>query len=209
VSISEKPDVYDEEKLRQFQVLVLDPNNMFTLFAEKFSRDLRRVYSYAVKKGIAELVKPSKQDMTRESSDHYLLKVFAVHYFVEKEKVGIGDVAVEEAVCGQVVPDVYVRSQRIAVEIETLYGEGLAWPNKLRETVEKYKRCSEVSDVWLVLPPLQASIYSKYLVSMERRLRKHKVIEASVKILTVDLEKEAFVPVARIGKQLKRVLGEF
>ena len=202
-SIPERP--YGEES-GQLQIPVLDPNSIFTSFAEKFNRDLRRIYSSAVKKGIAELVRPSRQDSMRESTEHYLLKVFATYYFVEKEQVDIRDIAVEETICGHVVPDVYIRSRNIAIEIETLYGEGLAWPNKLRETIEKYKRCTEVSEVWLVLPPMQASVYSKYLVSMAKRLRELKVIEASVKVLTVDLEEEMFVPVARVGKQLREVV---
>jgi hypothetical protein len=206
VSVSERPDIREEE-LGHHQVLVPNPNSIFTLFAERFGRDLRKIYSYAVRKGIAEVVKPSRQGMVRESTDHYLLKVFAAYYFVEKEQVDVRDIAVEEAVCTQVVPDIYVRPRRVAIEIETLYGEGPAWPSKLRETVEKYRQCSEISDIWLILPPLQASVYSKYLVSMAKRLRELKVVEANVKILTVDLGKEVFVPVTRIGKQLKHILG--
>jgi len=182
------------------------PNSMFTLFAERFNRDLRRIYSYAMKKGIVEVVKPSKHDTIRESSEHYFLKVFAAHYFVEKERVDIRDIAVEEPICGHVVPDVHIRSRNIAIEIETLYGEGPAWPNKLRETIEKYKGCGEVSEVWLVIPPLQASIYSKYLVSMLKRLRESRVIQAGIRLLTVDLEDEKFVSIAKIGKQVKDYL---
>lgn len=142
----------------------------------------------------------------RESTEHYLLKVLAAYYFVEKEQVDIRDIAVEETICGHTIPDVYIKSQNIAIEIETLYGEGLAWPNKLKETIEKYKGCTEISEVWLVLPPMQASMYLKYLVSMAKRLRELKVVGTSVKILTVDLGEETFVPVARISKQIKKIV---
>ena len=205
MSISERPDVY-EEKLEHSQIPAFDPNNIFTLFAEKFNRDLKRVYSSAVKKGIAEIVRPSRQGIAQESTEHYLLKVFTTYYFVEKEQVDIRDIAVEETICGHTIPDVYIKSRNIAIEIETLYGEGLAWPNKLKETIEKYKGCTEISEVWLVLPPMQASMYLKYLVSMAKSLRELKVVGTSVKILTVDLGEETFVPVARIGKQMKKIV---
>ena len=181
-------------------------NNVFTFFAEKFYRDLRKVYRSAVEKGIAEIVKPSKSGAGQESAEHYLLKVFVAYYFAEKEKVDPGGITVEEPLCGQIVPDVYIRSRGIAVEVETLYGEGPAWPSKLRETIEKYKGCSEVSEVWLVIPPLQASIYSKYLASMLKRLRESRVIQAGIRLLTVNLEDEKFVSIAKMSKQVKDYL---
>ena len=184
----------------------LNLNSVFTCFAEKFYRDLRRVYRSAMEKGIVEIVKPSRSGAGQESAEHYLLKVFAAYYFAEKEKVGIGDIAVEEPICGQAIPDVYIRSRGTAVEVETLYGEGPAWPSKLRETIEKYKGCSEVSEVWLVIPPLQASIYSKYLTSMLKRLRESRVIQAGTRLLTVDLEDEKFVSIAKMSKQVKDYL---
>jgi predicted transcriptional regulator len=184
----------------------LNLNSVFTCFAEKFYRDLRRVYRSAMEKGIVEIVKPSRSGAGQESAEHYLLKVFAAYYFAEKEKVGIGDIAVEEPICGQAIPDVYIRSRGIAIEVETLYGEGPAWPSKLRETIEKYKGCSEVSEVWLVIPPLQASVYSKYLVSMLKRLRESRVIQAGTRLLTVDLEDEKFVSIAKMSKQVKDYL---
>jgi len=203
VSILERSNV-DEERLWQPQINASDPNSVFTFFAEKFYRDLKRVYSTAFRKGIAEIVKPSKQDVVRESTEHYLLKVFAAYYFVEKEGTDVKDIAVEETICGHITPDVYIKSRNIAIEIETLYGEGLAWPNKLRETIEKYRGCTGVSEIWLVLPPIQASVYSKYLVSIAKRLR--EIVMADVKVLTVDLGEEAFVPVASIGEQIKRII---
>jgi predicted transcriptional regulator len=181
-------------------------NSVFTCFAEKFYRDLRRVYRSAMEKGIVEIVKASRSGAGQESAEHYLLKVFVAYYFVEKEKVGIGDIAVEEPICGQVISDVYIRSHGVTVEVETLYGEGPAWPSKLRETIEKYKGCSEVSEVWLVIPPLQASIYSKYLASMLKRLRESRVIQAGIRLLTVDLEDEKFVSIAKMSKQVKDYL---
>jgi hypothetical protein len=185
---------------------LLNLNSVFTCFAEKFYRDLRRVYRSAMEKGIVEIVKPSRSGAGQESAEHYLLKVFVAYYFVEKEKVGIGDIAVEEPICGQVISDVYIRSHGVTVEVETLYGEGPAWPSKLRETIEKYKGCSEVSEVWLVIPPLQASIYSKYLASMLKRLRESRVIQAGIRLLTVDLEDEKFVSIAKMSKQVKDYL---
>ena len=184
----------------------LNLNSVFTCFAEKFYRDLRRVYRSAMEKGIVEIVKASRSGAGQESAEHYLLKVFVAYYFVEKEKVGIGDIAVEEPICGQVISDVYIRSHGMAIEVETLYGEGPAWPSKLRETIEKYKGCSEVSEVWLVIPPLQASIYSKYLASMLKRLRESRVTQAGIRLLTVDLEDEKFVSIAKMSKQVKDYL---
>jgi hypothetical protein len=181
------------------------PNIAFTMFAERFYNDLEDIYRTALVKGIVEEVKSGRRDNVLETSEHYFLKVFTAYYFVEKEHVNINDIAVEESLCGG-VPDVYVRSRGIAVEIETLYGEGLAWPNKLRQTLEKYRGCREISEIWLVIPPLQASMHLKYLATTARRLRESGDPKSKTRILTVDLGEEKFVPVEEIGRKIREAL---
>ena len=179
----------------------------FASFADKYISKLREVHSEAVEKGYVYIVKPHRVEGFAESPEHYLLKVFTVHYFVEKEKVKLEDIKVEEPLpeCGGIMPDVFIASKGVAVEVETLYGEGLAWLNKLVQSVEKYRGCG-VSEMWLVIPPLQASIFMKPLVSFAKWLNERRPINAAVKILTVDLEAKEFVPVAEIGKLIRRVL---
>jgi hypothetical protein len=182
-------------------------NKLFVSFADKYINELRRVYLEASRKGYIFIVKPHKVEGAVESPEHYLLKVFTTYYFVEREKVNLDDIRVEEPLpeCGGIVPDVFVASRGIAVEVETLYGEGLAWLNKLVQSVEKYRGCG-VSEVWLVIPPLQASISMKPLMSFAKWLNERRPINARVRILTVDLKEMGFVPVAKIGRLIRRVL---
>ena len=99
----------------------------------------------------------------------------------------------------------FVTSRDVVLEIETLFGEGLAWMNKLVQSVEKYRGCG-VSEVWLVIPPLQASIFMKPLMSFAMWLNERRPISARVRILTVNLKEKEFVPVAKIGRLVRRVL---
>ena len=182
-------------------------DDVFTRFAEKYYNDLEQILSTATKMGYTFIVKPHKVEGPAESPEHYLLKVFTVYYFVEKEKVKLEDIRVEEPLpeCGGIIPDVFIASRGVAVEVETLYGEGLAWMNKLVQSVEKYRGCG-VSEVWLVIPPLQASIFMKSLMSFAKWLNERRPVNAVVKMLTVDLEAKEFVPVAKIGRLIRRML---
>jgi len=181
----------------------------FAFFADKYIGKLREVHNEAVEKGYAYIVKPHRVEGFAESPEHYLLKVFTVYYFVEKEKVKLEDIRVEEPLpeCGGIIPDVFIASKGVAVEVETLYGEGLAWMNKLVQSVEKYRGCG-VSEVWLVIPPLQASIFMKSLVSFANWLNERRPINARVRILTVDLKEKEFIPVVAMGRLIRKVLRE-
>jgi hypothetical protein len=179
----------------------------FTKLAEKYYNDLEQILNTATKMGYTFIVRPHSSAIGREAPEHYLLKVFTVYYFVEKEKVKLEDIRVEEPLpeCGGIIPDVFIASKGVAVEVETLYGEGLAWLNKLVQSVEKYRNCN-ISEVWLVIPPLQASIFIKPLMSFAKWLNERRPISARVRMLTVDLEAKEFVPVAKIGRSIRRVL---
>jgi len=74
-----------------------------------------------------------------------MLKSFLFHYFV---KMGLRpeDVVAEEDL-GGVKPDIYIRPMGVAVEVETLYGTGVAPWAKLNETVEKYDAVKKNSDL--------------------------------------------------------------
>ena len=110
------------------------------------------------------LVEPSSEDeegMGGESTLHFALKVFCVKYFMEKKRVERVETEVDVPTVGRV--DVLVRGfQRsdLAVEIETLYGTGLPII-KLKKTIES--RLKAGLDLWIVVPPMQAFIYLKYL----------------------------------------------
>lgn len=52
----------------------------------------------------------------------------------------------------RIVSDIYVKSKRLTIEIETFYGTGLAPWRKLQKTIEKYVNSGEANEVWIVIP---------------------------------------------------------
>jgi hypothetical protein len=195
----------EEAVMNLYQLKTFD--KAFAFFADEYISKLKEICNEAVKKNYIYIIKPHRVEGFAESPEHYLLKTFTVYYFTEKEKVKLEDIRVEEPLpgCGGIVPDVFIASRSIAVEIETLYGEGLAWLNKLVQSVEKYRNCG-VSEVWFVIPPLQASIFMKPLMSFAKWLNERRSINAKVRMLTVDLKEKEFVPVVKIGRLVRRVL---
>jgi len=70
----------------------------FAFFADEYINKLKEVYNEATEKGYTYIVKPHRVEGFAESPEHYLLKVFTVYYFVEKEKVKLEDIRVEEPI---------------------------------------------------------------------------------------------------------------
>lgn len=168
---------------------------------EEFNELLERVAS---ERRCARRVRASKRGP--ESGLHYQLKAFLVCYLLGKLKVPEEDVETEVVLPagGEVVPDVYVRSRRLAIEVETFYGTGQSPWHKLGETVEKYARSGVAGEVWIVIPPLQAALYLRDLIGEARELRRRGY--GFVKLYTVDLRRGELVPVELVPRRLGRQL---
>jgi hypothetical protein len=104
---------------------------------------------------------------------HYQLKAFIFLYLTKKEGIPADDIETEAKLAEDVVADVYVKSKRLAVEVETFYGTGQAPWRKLQRTIEKYRGRSEVEKVWIVVPPLQTMLYS----TLKNLLRRPRSLE--------------------------------
>jgi hypothetical protein len=179
---------------------IIRGSNTFARFAELFYKNLRRIYIKAI--DIASIVKPSEE---QESSLHYYLKVFTAYYFIKKKQLSQENVCIEEKIC-EYIPDIYVKPLKIAIEIETLYGTAMTWAHKLRQTIEKYRGCDVISEIWLIIPPLQASMLLKFILRLAKKLEKK--ISKKVRIATIDLRKEEIIDLIDIGKEIKNVLKQ-
>jgi len=139
-----------------------------------------------------------------ESSLHYMLKAFLLHYFA---KMGLRpeDVATE-ADLGGVRPDIYVGPLGVAVEVETFYGTGVAPWAKLNETIEKYdvvKGDPRLREVWLVVPPLQTALF---LGGLMRLYREGKKRGRRVRVFTVDVAHEKLVPIEKYARRIAKAV---
>jgi len=158
----------------------------------------------------SEMVKESDPDEPeKESALHYLLKIFVVYYFMEKLKVSKDYINTEEPINGK-RSDVFIKSDNegksIAIEIETFYGTGVSPWSKLERTIEKYNQINiNVSEILIVIPPLQATLYLKDLLEKSKELREHK---KNVKICTVDLSQEEIISIEEFYNKLKEGLKE-
>jgi len=163
----------------------------------------------ATKRKYVKIVKESHEEDEEEglkgveSTLHYQLKVFVVYYLMKKLKIPEEDVETEFELSAngkKVIPDVYVKSKSLAIEIETFYGTGVTPWRKLQRTIEKYIGSKIANEVWIVIPPLQAMLYLKDLVSEIRELKEKGY--SYIKLYTVDLSKKRLVPIKKILRRL-------
>ena len=137
-----------------------------------------------------------------ESTLHYLTKIFIVKYLVEKEKLTPEDIETEVPK-GKVVPDIFVLSKNLAIEVETLYGTGITPWRKLRRTLEKYEGLGY--KLWIVIPNLQMSLYLKGILELIKELKeKNKPVE----FYTLNLENGELIEINKYVKLLSRNLKE-
>ena len=174
---------------------------------EEFYDVLERITS---KRKYAKIVRESVEDEEglekTESALHYQFKVFIVYYLMKKLKIPEEDIETEiELTVGdrKIIPDIYVKSKRLAIEIETFYGTGPALWRKLERTIEKYKTSNVANEVWIVIPPLQTMLYIKDLVSEIKELKERGY--EFIKLYTIDLSKRRLVPIEKIPKRLARL----
>ena len=107
----------------------------------------------------------------------------------------------------KIIPDIYVKSKRLAIEIETFYGTGLAPWRKLRRTIEKYLENNVADEVWIIIPPLQTMLYLKDLVSEAKELREKGY--GFIKFYTVNLSGKKLVPVEEMPRKLSKVFAAY
>ncbi len=184
----------------------------FKLREEMFNDILEELTN---KRKYAKIVRESHEDDAEEglkgveSALHYQLKVFVVYYLMKKLKIPEENIETEAELLinsKKVIPDIYVKSRRLAIEIETFYGTGLTPWGKLRRTIEKYLESNVANEVWIVIPPLQTMLYLRDLVNEAKELREKGY--GFIKLYTVDLRRKGLVSIERIPKKLSRLYAK-
>ncbi len=175
-------------------------------FGERQRVFLSRLENLASRREVAEHVREGVEEgLGAESPLHYQLKAFVFLYLTRKLNIPVDDIETEARLSRDIVADVYIRSRRLAVEVETFYGTGQTPWRKLQRTIEKYHGCSKVDMVWIVVPPLQAILYLKELAEKAEELRE-EVSSPAVEIFTIDLDRKKLVPVTELAEKLKKRL---
>ena len=82
---------------------------------------------------------------------------------------------------------------------------------KIRNYIDqRYLLSSEVQELWIIVPPLQATLLLKDLVAKQSEIREEfserGVSNFEVKILTVDLLNMELVPIEKLGDELAKYL---
>ena len=174
---------------------------------EEFNNVLENIAS---KRRYAKIVRESIEDEEGsggfESALHYQLKVFIVYYLMRKLKIPEDDIETEvELLIGdkKIVPDVYVKSKRLAIEVETFYGTGFTPWRKLERTIEKYLESNVANEIWIVIPPIQTMLYLKDLLSEIKELKKRGY--GFIKLYTIDLSRRRLAPIEEIPRRLTRL----
>lgn len=183
----------------------------FKFREEEFNDILEKI---TTKRRYVKIVKESIEDEEGiegfESPLHYQLKVFLVYYLIKKLKLPEEDIETETMLLAdgkKIVPDIYVRSRRLAVEIETFYGTGLTPWRKLERTIEKYRESSVADEVWIVIPPLQTMLYLKDLIGEIKELREKGY--SFIRFYTVNLLKRKLIPIEMLPKRLSKAFAKF
>jgi hypothetical protein len=154
---------------------------------------------------LEKLVKTPKYDWVKESLEdeegsegyesslHYLLKVFLASYFTER-----GVFVETECKLEKGVADLYIPSEDLAVEIETLYGAGVNIWRKIGRTIEKYEGTQH--KVWIVMPNLQMTLCLEGITKQSNKLMKEN---KSIEFYTIDLKRKEPVKLDKYSKLLK------
>ncbi|AJC72749.1 hypothetical protein X802_06710 [Thermococcus guaymasensis DSM 11113] len=133
-----------------------------------------------------------------ETLTHYALKAFVFERLVEDYDVSPNDIETEYSE-GDIRIDVHVRirnqhkSQDIAIEIETFYGEALPLL-KLRKDVES--RLATKSELWIVLPPYSYLLFKNEVHAFIKWISTKPEYRNRVKVFTVDVENRRLIQVS-------------
>ena len=165
-----------------------------------------RYYSYlesvASDPTLALLARPAVDEEEAKPDEgfiHYAFKMAVLGYLVE---AGFDEssIDVEQRMSSTIAVDVLARRSwynKLAIEVETLYGTGNP-TTRLSSVIRD--RLAMGYAVWVVVPPLQASIYAPHLQTL---IRRYSGVE-SVEFYTLDMSAGSPVP---LEEHLKR-LGE-
>ncbi len=136
-----------------------------------------------------------------ESEDHLALKILAIKHLVETENINVNMIESEKPIRGlDIIPDLYLGSRGLAVEIETLYGIGTAPLLKIRDSVLKYKDIFDVKEIWIVLRNLPLAIYFDELYTLREELA--KTIGKKIEFYTPDLSRLRLKSFSELLQQL-------
>ncbi len=181
------------EKISSASWGFLEPRKSERTLSDYFSGCEKKFYNKLEKLSetkYAISVRESAEDEEggKESNLHYLLKISLVKYLREKLKIK-GEIETEpETEKEGIIPDIFIPGENLAIEVETLYGTGMARLRRLGKTIEKYKE--KRYKLWVVIPNLQLLLFSK---SIKETIKTFKD-KAELEIFGVDLSKQELVP---------------
>jgi len=161
----------------QHQFEGYDPSVEFDTFDDIFTLAERRAWNHlhtgittpitseTRKKSPVMVVQPHQVGDTgrgNESYLHYGLKVFTVRWLIETEGYTFSSITTEtdtqlaDQTNNDVIPDIQVGTT--VFEVETLYGSGTP-VLALKETIEKYRSRSDISNVQVIVPPIAGFLH--------------------------------------------------
>jgi|GEM_PF-3701297 len=183
-----------------FGVMPTSFDHFFLSGETNFWRHLERLKN--MKGGLYRLAtKPSEGE---ESELHYGLKLFLVHYWAEKkglkslEKIE-REIRTEHNLHGGRV-DLYLPAEDLAIEVETLYGQGFLPLSAIDQKVRTYVLKNR-QQLHFVLHNLTGLYYLSGLKGIKKNLP-----DASLDFFTVDVKGERLLSLNEIESQIKQLI---
>lgn len=179
-----------------------------------------RVFESAKKKFEGQLEKDADEEpyftATKEhdgeSPEHFEIKVFLVRCLTKVLKLKNHEIQNEiqvEVEHGGVIPDIWVPVRSEVYEVETLFGGGNHPLNKIKTTIGKYDELPEIKKINIVLDNLTFLRHIEGLSKMEHTYNTRKGWGGengrSVEFHTLDLQKNALVPMDEVIERLKQL----
>ena len=191
----------EREKISSASWGFLEPNGSWRSLSDYFSGYEKKFYNKLEKMSSSKYaisVRESAEDEEggKESNLHYLLKIFLVKYLREKLKIE-GEIETETEKEG-IIPDIFIPSENLAIEVETLYGTGIARLRRLGRTIEKYEE--KGYKLWVVIPNLQLLLFHK---DIKEIIKTFKDKNKELKFFGIDLNKHGACSLDDLKKKLK------
>lgn len=145
---------------------------------------------------------------------HRMLKTFVVKCFIEKTdnpekmKNNIKTEVEIQTVHGRIRADITIEQdgKTIAIEIETLYGRGIA-KDRFIEVVEKYVGQNNIRDIWIVIKNIDAFLYYSDIIDIIKEVKEERNID--VKFLTLDINNMSMIDIRELHRYipLRKILN--
>ncbi len=162
--------------------------------SQQYYREMRRFKEEMAFKPQYPDVRGSK--FGEESEEHYLIKHFVVKSLIDG---GVPKEGVETEVdLGGVIPDIYVKPENLAIEVETLFGKGPHPIDKLRDEILDYP---QNLNLWIVMENFTMYLHLKEVFRLRNKFRREG---RSVEFYTLDLRNERLVPIEEFAKDILR-----